>query len=132
MISDHVTFSSSSFKVEPGEDEETNPGIYGKALAEWMAAQLRLRGVAVEEVIAEDFGRCVMVQRKPVMLWVACASLDGSSTEWQMFIALERGLIARLRGIDGRAELEQLRAHYRALVREIPGVADIEWQEDLR
>jgi hypothetical protein len=128
MVTDHVTFSSPHFKIEPGEDEATNPGIYGKALAEWMAAQLRRRGIAVEDVFAEDFGWCVMVKRKPIMLWVACANLDDRSTGWQMYIALERGLMARLRGVDGRADLEQLRTHYRALVTEIPDVANIAWQ----
>ena len=128
MVSDHVTFSSSHFKVEPDEGQETNPGLYGKALAEWMAAQLRDRGVPVEEIIAEDFGRCVIVKREPVMLWVACASLDGNPTRWQMFIARERGLIARIRRIDGTADLEELRKHYRMLVNEIPGVADIQWE----
>jgi hypothetical protein len=82
MVSDRVTFSSSHFKIEPGEDAETNPGIYGKALAEWMGAQLRRRGVPVEEIVAEDFGRCVMVKRKPVMLWVGCASVDDNPTRW--------------------------------------------------
>ena len=104
MVSDRVTFSSNHFKVEAGEHEKTNPGIYGKALAEWMAAQLRRRGVLVEEIVAEDFGRCVLVKRKPIMFWVGCASVDDNPTRWQMFIALERGLMARLRRIDGTTE----------------------------
>jgi hypothetical protein len=129
MICDHVVFTSAHFTVQPGEDEETNPGIYGKALAEWMAAQLKIRGVAVEGVAAEDFGRCVMIKRTPVMLWVACASLDDEPTRWQMFIAVERGVMARLRRVDPGPDLDELRRHYRALVNEIPGVTDIEWQE---
>jgi hypothetical protein len=38
----------------------------------------------VAEIIAEDFGRCVLVKRKPVMLWVACASLDESPTNYAL------------------------------------------------
>jgi hypothetical protein len=130
MISDHVVFTSSHFIVEAGEDQETNPGIYGKALASWMAEKLKARGVPVESMVAEDFGRCVMVQRKPFMLWVACASLDGSKTRWQMFIALEQGLVGRLlRRADATPDLQRLREHYRALVQEVPGIADVEWQE---
>lgn len=59
-----------------------------------------------------------MVYRKPVMIWIGCANLEDSSGRWQMYIARERGLIARLRGADGAAEFEALRAHYRALVNE--------------
>ena len=35
MITDHVIFSSPYFKVQPGEDEETNPGIYGRSPSGW-------------------------------------------------------------------------------------------------
>lgn len=130
MISDHVVFSSSHFPIVPGEDEETNPGIYGKALADWVARQLRLRGVPVETIIAEDFGRCVMVKRRPFLLWVACASLDDTKDRWQMFISLEFGWLARFFGrADPAAELERLRTNFRALVTEVPGVRDIEWQD---
>ena len=42
-----LEFESSAFLVAPGEDEETNPGIYGKALAQWLAEQLRAAGFSV-------------------------------------------------------------------------------------
>jgi hypothetical protein len=68
MNADHVVFRSSYFPVEPGEDKETNPGIYGKALAAWVAEKLQARGVPVGDVIAEDFGRVVIVRGAPFLL----------------------------------------------------------------
>jgi len=44
-----LEFESSAFAVIPGEDEHTNPGVYGKALAQWLAEQLRTRGVSAGE-----------------------------------------------------------------------------------
>jgi hypothetical protein len=130
MTSDHVTFKSSFFPVEPGEDAATNPGIYGKALAAWVAEQLKSRGVSVEGVIEEDFGRVVMVQRKPFMLWVGCASIDNSTTEWQLFIAAEFTWLARLfRRVDPVPAVAQLREHLRAIVQEVPGVSEVQWQQ---
>jgi hypothetical protein len=130
MITDHVEFSSSHFSVEAGEDDETNPGIYGRALAAWLATQLRGRGVTVEDIVAEDFGRCVIVRRSPFRLWIACASEDGSRTRWQMFIALEQGLLSRLfRRQDAQAELARLRLHFRAIVADVPGATDVTWQD---
>ena len=129
MNSDHVVFSSQHFAVEPKEDQETNPGIYGKSLATWVAAKLNERGVPVERIIAEDFGRCVLVKSKPFMLWIGCASLDDDPTRWQMFLALERGLIARFfAGHDAKIEFERLREHFCAIVHDIPDAADISWQ----
>lgn len=130
MISDHVIFSSPHFQVDAGEDEETNPGIFGKALANWIAEQLRSRGVTVAEVIAEDYGRAVIIHHKPFRLWIACASCEDKSNHWQMFIATEQSVLRKLFARhDPGPELEQLRTHYRAILASIPGVSDVEWQE---
>lgn len=130
MNSDHVTFRSSHFVVEPGEDNQTNPGIYGKALAAWVAEKLRARGVPVGDIIAEDFGRVVIVRGAPFLLWVGCASIDHSTTEWQLQIAAELTWFSRLfRRIDPASIAAQLREHIRAIVQEVPGVSDIEWQD---
>jgi hypothetical protein len=66
-------FRSTRFEIEPGEDDEINPGIYGKQLAEWLKARLEDHGYKVEPVINEDWGRCLMCSRKPFLLWVGCA-----------------------------------------------------------
>jgi hypothetical protein len=131
MIYDHVSFSSAYFVVEPGEDTETNPGIYGRALASWVADKLQAHGISVDGgIVAEDFGRCMMVRRRPFMLWVACSNADGSSTRWQMFIALENSITNRLfHRADPTPELQRLREQYRALVQEVPEVSDVVWEK---
>lgn len=99
-----LTFESSAFAVAPGEDEETNQGIFGKALAQWLAEQLRDAGFPTGEVIAEDFGWCVPVESKPHALYVACASGGAEPGQWQVFAFAEGGGIARLLGRDRSAE----------------------------
>ena len=74
-------FKSSKFEIEPGEDEEINPGIYGRQLAAWLKERLQLRGYPVEDVITEDWGRCLMCARDPFMLWVGCANVDDIADE---------------------------------------------------
>ena len=98
-----LEFESSAFPVMPGEDEATNPGIYGKALAQWLAAQLRAASVPTGNVIAEDFGWCVPVESKPHSLYVVCASGDVSD-QWRVFVFAEGGVVARLLGKDRSAE----------------------------
>ncbi len=73
-------FKSSLFDIEPGEDEEINPRMYGRQLANWLKTQLELRGYDVEPVIAEDWGRCLMCTRDPFMLWIGCGSVLEYST----------------------------------------------------
>lgn len=126
--SDDVTFTTTFFAVEPGEDAQTNPGIYGKALAGWLAARLRERGVPAEDATPEDWGWCVTVKREPLAVRVACANVDGSATEWRVFAFAERGPLQWLRRAgDPRAEVAALRAQLAAIVPTIPDVGAIEW-----
>ena len=124
-----VTFQTDFFKPVPGEEEETNPGRYGKALAQWLAERLKERGVAVEGVIPEDLGWVVMVSRKPFMLWLGCGNTDGSTNEWNVFPVAELSTVQRLfKRADPASEIEKLRAHLSELVPSIPGVTNITWE----
>lgn len=69
-------FKSSRFEIEPGEDDEINPQIYGKQLAIWLKARLEERGYQVESIINEDWGRCLMCSRDPFLLWVGCGNVS--------------------------------------------------------
>jgi hypothetical protein len=104
MQSALLQFESAAFTVEPGEDEQTNPGIYGKALAEWIGDRLRAQGLQVQEVFAEDFGWCVPVRVEPYRLIVACANQSDKRESWQVFVSVTSGLLRRLLGKDRRGE----------------------------
>jgi hypothetical protein len=73
---DSYWFTSSVFEVEPGEDEETNPQLYGRQAAHWLRQGFLALGYPVEEVIPEDWGWCVMCQREPYWLWVGCVNVQ--------------------------------------------------------
>lgn len=118
-----LEFESSAFEVLPAEDEETNPGIYGKSLAQWLAEQLRAAGFAAGDVIAEDFGWCVPVKAEPHALYVACSSIEDQPGHWRVFAFAEGGLLARLLGKDRRAE--SLTAVFSALRRSLESSPDI-------
>jgi len=109
-------FRSSLFEIEPGEDEETNPLYFGRQLATWLRAKLVEKGYAPEEVIAEDWGWCVVCSRKPFMLWVGCVSVHdysktrpedplplGKDVTWACAVTAESSL---LRGIFKQPNFE--------------------------
>jgi hypothetical protein len=112
------------FAVEPGEDAQTNPGIYGRAFAHWLADRLRDHGEPVEGVIPEDFGWCVMLRRNPYRLWIACGNRDGSTTEWGAYVVAELSLAGRLfRRVDPGPEIARLTALLEQIVLSIPGAS---------
>ena len=121
-----VSFTSDFFKPLAGEEEHTNPGCYGQALATWLAERLQERGVPVEGVIPEDFGWVVMVSRKPFMLWLACSNTEDSTHEWMVYPVAELSLLQRLfNRVDPTPEIERLNTHLAELVLSIPRVANI-------
>ena len=67
-------FRSEMFRVDLGEDEESNPFCYGRQLGRWLQARFAERGYAPEEVFAEDWGWCVMLNRENGRLWLACGN----------------------------------------------------------
>ena len=130
MNTPEVTFRTAFFQPVPGEENETNPGIYGKALATWFAENLKARNSPFEEVIPEDWGWVVLVQRKPFMLWVGCGNTDGSRDEWRAFPIAERTLLQRMLGrekMGAKLGVEMLTIWLKNTVPTIPGVSEISW-----
>jgi hypothetical protein len=71
----HYWFTSELFQVQKGEDEETNPGCYGKELGTWLCSKFKNLGYKDVELIPEDWGWCVMCSSENYMLWVGCGSM---------------------------------------------------------
>ncbi len=114
---DGFWFTSSIFQIEPGGDDEVNPGRFGRQLALWLSSRLEYRGYEVEPVIAEDWGRCLMISRKPFSLWVGCGNVDDigereverSEIVWHCFPVAEVPFFKRLFGKpDTAAALQKL------------------------
>lgn len=119
-------FKSSAFPPEPGEDEEVNPGIFGKALANWLAAELPKQGYTVKGQVAEDFGRLVELDAPRGRLYVAASSTDETATEWQVFGILELGLFARLGGgVDPAQTIGRLAGSLRTILEGSPQVREL-------
>lgn len=127
--SDAVTFTSSQFHVGANEEQHTNPGIYGFALAQWLSDRLRDRGVVAKEVVPEDWGWCVVVKTRPVRVNLAVSNVDGSSTRWRVFVFAERGFLQLTKGTsDLRQEVAWLRELLASIVSDVPDVHDVSWE----
>jgi hypothetical protein len=96
-------FETDRFAIEDGEEESTNPGCYGKALAKWLGERLVAAGYQAD-VVAEDWGWCVMCARADYLLWVGCGNVDEAEalggevrilpeplkpTAWRVFVESE-------------------------------------------
>jgi hypothetical protein len=128
-----LLFESTAFQVSEGEDQETNPGVFGKALAGWLSAELGHRGIRTLGVIAEDFGWCVAVASDASKLYVACANVEDKKTAWQVFVFAEGGFLKRLLGKDvSGAALASLHANIKDILSGNPGIQGLREEHDNR
>ncbi len=133
---EQVWFTSALFDVDPEEDKETNPGIYGKALAFWLKEKLVAAGRPDEDLIPEDWGWCVLCSRKPFMLWIGCGSVaaDDSFEEdvlppskenlvWTCFVQAEVPVFKKLfKKVDTTEEINALASDLRSILESDPGI----------
>ncbi|MCO4780700.1 MAG: hypothetical protein KC646_00140 [Candidatus Cloacimonetes bacterium] len=116
QLNDGYYFKSSLFSVTEGEDEQTNPGIYGKSLAEWLVEGFTNCGYTNLEVIAEDWGWCIFIKEdEHSSMFIGCGSLntDPDETlpeeiEWHVFLFSEIGLLnfkSKILNLLGKVDL---------------------------
>lgn len=66
------SFVHDRFPPYDGEEEQINPGLWGKRLAEFLRDNLGKEGFGTEEPIAEDWGWMVPVANEQFRLWIGC------------------------------------------------------------
>lgn len=127
-------FRSDLFPAEPGEDAETNPGIYGRQLAAWLRGRFIALGYPVEEVIAEDWGWCVMCARDPVHMWIGCGASGEpddeamplpESIDWHCFAEAELPpwrVLSEARKVDKTALRQRLHTELQAILASEPRI----------
>jgi hypothetical protein len=117
---------SSRFAIEPGEDDEINPGIFGRAFAQWLATQLPALGWRVKGCIAEDFGRLVEVEDSKFRLFVACANGQDGEDSWQAYTFAEGGgLLGIFAKSDKQRLADRLLGDVERVLRSDPSTRDI-------
>src|SRR2546423_5355663 len=99
----HVEFRSNKFPPYDGEQEQINPGLWGKRLAEYLVQKLSEKGIKTEEIIAEDWGWYVPVENEAFRLAVCCGHQDGDDDEFVCFTDPDTPIVKKFfKKIDAR------------------------------
>ena len=78
-------FRSSKFPPYEGEEEEINPGLWGKRLTEYLAKRLTERGIKTEEMVIEDWGCYLPVHNNGFRLALCCGHQNGDDDQFLVF-----------------------------------------------
>jgi hypothetical protein len=118
------------FPPYDGEEEQINPGLWGKRLAEYLVDKLKPRGIETEEIIAEDWGWYIPIKNEGFRLAICCGHQNGDDDEFLCFTDPATPIIRKLfKRIDATHELTRVVAALEKILSSDPEITNIEWTE---
>ncbi len=124
-----VEFRSSKFPPYDGEEEQINPGLWGKRLAEYLVAKLAEHELAADEPIAEDWGWYVPIKVDGAALALCCGHQYGENDEFLCFTDPNVPVVRKLfKKVDVTAQLMRLVAAVDAILSADPDIRGVSWR----
>jgi hypothetical protein len=72
----YVEFRTSAFPPYEDEEDQINPGRYGKRLAEFLALGLKEKGFETLDLVPEDWGWMIPIRNEEFDLWIGCGNYE--------------------------------------------------------
>ncbi len=125
-----VEFRSSKFPPYEGEEDQINPGLWGKRLAEYLVQKLAERGIETEEMVAEDWGWYVPLRNEGIRLALCCGHQNGDDDEFLCFTEPSTPLVKKFfKKIDATPQLTRLTGALQEILDADPDIRDVVWKE---
>ncbi|MBA4149197.1 MAG: hypothetical protein H0X66_13870 [Verrucomicrobia bacterium] len=125
-----VEFRSSKFPPYEREEEQINPGLWGKRLAEYLVQKLSDKGIMPEGIIAEDWGYYIPVQNEGFKLAICCGHQNGDDDEFLCFTDPSTPVVKKFfRKIDATSQLSRLTETLQQILSSDPEIRDVTWTE---
>lgn len=125
-----VEFRSKKFPPYDGEEEDINPGLWGKRLAEYFVAKLSEQGIEADDIIPEDWGWYVPIRSGGIKHAICCGHQHGDDDEFQCFTDPQQPVTKRwFKKIDATNELTGLTAAIDKILTEDSEISDVVWRE---
>jgi hypothetical protein len=126
-----VEFRSNKFPPYEGEEEEINPGLWGKRLAEYLKAKLEGAGIQTDGIVTEDWGCMVGVKNERFPLAIGCGHQDGEDNEFLCFIEPSKPVVRKwFKKIDTTQEVRRLSEALQTILASDPDIRDVRWQSE--
>lgn len=125
----HVEFRSDSFPPYPGEEDEINPGRWGRKLAEFIHAGLKARGFDVIDPAAEDWGWMVEIRNDAFPLWVGCGNYEEYENGFLCFIEPSTPFVRKavFWKVPTEEAVSKMYVALDSILSSEPSISDIRW-----
>lgn len=125
-----VEFRSSKFPPYPGEEEQINPGLWGKRLAEFLVQKLAEKGIQTDGILGEDWGYYIPVRNEGFKLAICCGHQNGEDDEFLCFTDPARPVVKKLfKKIDATPQLSRLTDALHQILSSDPEITHVVWSE---
>jgi hypothetical protein len=123
-------FRSSKFPPYEGEEEQINPGLWGRRLAEYLVEKLEEKGIETEKMIAEDWGWYIPVQNDGFRLGLCCGHQNGDDDEFLCFTDPAAPVVKKFfKTIDTTPQLTRLTDALNEILTSDPEIREVMWTE---
>jgi hypothetical protein len=127
-VQTHVEFRSDRFPAYDGEEQQVNPGRWGRRLAEFLRDNLRKEGFQTQELVAEDWGWMLPIENDQFPLWIGCGNYEEYTDGFLCFIEPHTPFVRRLlRRIDTRERVASLQRAMDNILSVAAGVREKRW-----
>ncbi len=126
-----VRFRSKKFPPYDGEEEQINPGLWGKRLAEYLVAKLNAMGIETQDIIPEDWGWYIPIKNEGFRLAICCGHQSGDDDEFLCFTDPKAPIIRKLlKKIDATEQLSRIVGALEKILSSDPAITNIEWTDE--
>ena len=126
----YVEFRSDLFPPYEDEEEQINPGRYGKRVAEFIVNGLKESEFNPEELIPEDWGWVVPIENQEFNLWIGCGNYEEYPNVFLCFIEPHKPEIRKFpffRKTSTVSTVNKLREALNNILSSNPGIEGITW-----
>ena len=125
-----VEFRSAKFPPYDGEEEEINPGLWGKRLAEYLVQKLAEQGIETDEMVSEDWGWYVPLRIDRVQLALCCGHQSGDDDDFVVFTEPSTPVVRKLlKKVDVTPQLTRLTEALHQILSSDQDISDVVWLE---
>jgi hypothetical protein len=125
-----VEFRSSKFPPYEGEEDEINPGLWGKRLTEYLASELAKKGIDTDEMTVEDWGCYLPVRNEGFALALCCGHQYGDDDQFLVFTEPSTPKVKKLfRTIDAEPQLTRILDALRKILESDTDIREIVWRD---
>jgi hypothetical protein len=127
----HLEFKSNKFPAYDGEEQQINPGLWGKRLAEYLEQNLKAHGFETKRMNPEDWGWCLPIRNDDFSLWIGCGHQSGDNDEFLCFIHPDKAVIRKwFKTINTAEKIGRLANALEKILTSDPAIRDFRWRDE--